>query len=92
MFNNAGEKLKIFAIISCWLGIIGSVIYGIILMGSSFFLGLLAIIVGSLLSWLGSLTPYAIGETWIQAHDTRFRVNDILRLLSRERNPEIRNR
>lgn len=67
MFENVGAKLKAYAKVICWIGIILSVISGIVLMadgynGSGVFPGLLIIIVGSLASWIGSLGIYGFGE------------------------------
>ena len=84
MFNNVGRKVQILAKVVCWVGIILSVISGIMLIVagnrvtvdlSSYGIsnngvqpqggvlpGILTIIIGSLVSWLGSLATYAIGE------------------------------
>ena len=78
MFDNIGGKIKGLAKFVCWVGIIISVIAGIVLMvqGSevnSYYYsggagtgliagGLMTMILGSLLSWLGSLTLYGFGE------------------------------
>ncbi len=60
MYDNVGSKLKTLAQISAICGIVGSVICGFI--SGNFLLGLLIIVVGSLVSWLSSLTLYAFGE------------------------------
>lgn len=76
MFDNIGGKIKGMAKFFCWVGIIISVIAGIfILIGGAsinysfgvsgvpmYFVGLAVIAIGSLLSWLGSLTLYGFGE------------------------------
>lgn len=73
MFDNVGGKIKRFAKIVCRIGIIGSVIGGIgCFVASSgarhsmqttlILSGFAVIIVGSLLSWLGSLFTYGFGE------------------------------
>ena len=58
MFENIGGKIKVLAVVVCIIGIILSVIYAITLWGSgyrdSFFLGLVALVGGSVLSWIGS--------------------------------------
>ena len=67
MFKNIGGKVKMVARVICWVGIAASVIGGISLMTAGYYanvgLGLLTIIGGSLLSWIGSLTTYAVGES-----------------------------
>lgn len=78
MFNNVGGKIKVFAMVVCWVGIIGSVIGGIsmfVVAGETSYYnrtplilsGIAIIIVGALLSWLGSLFTYGFGELIEQA-------------------------
>lgn len=65
MFDNIGEKIKILAKILCWLGIIASVIVGIVLMikdESLTLIGILIAVIGSLLSWAGSSIMYGFGR------------------------------
>lgn len=64
MFENIGSKLQALAKVICWVGIIASVILGIVLIssGGNFFLGLLYAVIGGLASWVGSWVTYAIGE------------------------------
>ena len=63
MFDNIGNKCKVVAKVLCWVGIIASVITGIIYIASgNIGFGIGYIIGGSLVSWLGSLGLYGIGE------------------------------
>ena len=71
MFNNIGGKIKGFAQIVCWLGIIGSIITGFVFIGIGsdsrngggiVFLGILIAIVGSIASWIGSFLTYGFGQ------------------------------
>ena len=76
MFNNIGGKIKVLAKVLCWVGIIVSVLVGIILIASAaggsgysgftdsatIVLGILTIIVGSISSWVGSFVLYGFGE------------------------------
>ena len=66
MFNNIGSKIKALAKVICWLGIIISVITGIIgiINGTeqSTVSGVITIIFGSLASWLGSFFAYGFGQ------------------------------
>ena len=66
MFNNIGSKIKSLAKVICWLGIIISVITGIIgiINGTEQFTvsGIITIIFGSLASWLGSFFAYGFGQ------------------------------
>ena len=74
MFDNIGEKMMKFAIILCGLGIIASVIYGIVLLANSNYnnnttgLGIAVIIGGSLFSWIGSWALYAFGQITDDIH------------------------
>ena len=62
MFNNVGEKLKNLAAFFTWVGIVFSVILGIVVIKLSVIIGLLVMVAGSLLSWIASLGMYAFGE------------------------------
>ena len=66
MFENIGGKIKALAQVVCWIGIIASVICGIIMMtiGEAGFnlVGFLIMILGSLFSWIGSFMTYGFGQ------------------------------
>ena len=73
MYKNVGSKCMNLAKFVCVLGIIGSAVYGIVLIVlgadargdqqvSLILSGLLVMILGSVASWLSSLGLYAIGE------------------------------
>ncbi len=66
MFNNIGSRIKALAKVICWLGIIISVITGIIgiINGTeqSIVSGVITIIFGPLASWLGSFFAYGFGQ------------------------------
>ena len=62
MFANVGGKIKAVAQVLTWIGIIGSVIGGLSMMNANFIIGILTAVVGSLLSWVGSLALYGFGE------------------------------
>lgn len=65
MFRNVGQKIKTVAQVFTWLGIVASAFGGIVLIvdgGWELQLGLLVMVGGALLSWLGSLTLYGFGQ------------------------------
>ena len=66
MFDNIGAKIKTLAKVICWIGIIFSVIAGIagIVNGTaqSVVAGITTIIVGCLMSWIGSFFAYGFGQ------------------------------
>jgi len=66
MFSNIGGKIKNLAIVVTWIGIISSVILGIIMMATGYgemvLIGFLVALVGSLLSWVGSFLLYGFGQ------------------------------
>ena len=67
MFNNIGRKIKTLAKVITGIGITASIIYGAVvvrLSNSPIFIiqGLLTMIVGSLISWLSSVTLYGFGQ------------------------------
>lgn len=66
-YNNIGRKIKTLAKTIAGIGITASVIYAIVVVwqsNSPIFIiqGLLTMIVGSLISWLSSLTLYGFGQ------------------------------
>lgn len=65
MFNNIGGKIKTLASLLAWLGIIASFILGFVLLSiddSMIPIGVIVIVVGSLISWIGSFLFYGFGE------------------------------
>ena len=54
MWDNIGSKLQKLAKVVCWLGIIVSVISGIVFMTQNqIVIGLVYLILGSVMSWIG---------------------------------------
>lgn len=62
MFDNISDKMKSAATALAILGIIGSIIVGIVMIAESPLVGLLVIVVGSLSSWVSSFTLYGFGQ------------------------------
>ena len=62
MFDNIGGKIKKLAVVCTIVGIASFVIIGIVLMGDSFFTGLLTLVLGAVMSWIGSFTLYGLGQ------------------------------
>ena len=69
MFDNIGRKIKSLASIVCWLGIISFAIWGILIISAGrriglggTLLGIIVIVGGGVISWMGSLTTYGLGE------------------------------
>jgi hypothetical protein len=76
MYSNIFGKIKALAKVIAWIGIIASVISGIVMIASSgtigsyygsgsgisVIAGLLTIVLGSVCSWAGSLVLYGFGE------------------------------
>ena len=72
MFDDIGGKIQGLAKVICWIGIIASVITGIAMITSAtnryytnqglLWTGIAVMILGSLLSWVGSFTLYGFGE------------------------------
>lgn len=67
MFSNIGGKIQTLAKIVCWLGIICSVIMGVILIKENSLYqativpGIILMVVGGLASWAGSFVLYGFG-------------------------------
>ena len=67
MFNNIGRKIKLCAELVTWIGIIISILTGIILMitdgtFNGFFIGLLYCIIGPLACWVSAFVLYGFGQ------------------------------
>ena len=62
MFDDVGENIKGLAKVLCWIGIIASVIWGIMFIERDILTGVLIAVIGSLVSWLSSFTLYGFGE------------------------------
>ena len=69
MFDNIGGKIKKLAKIVCWVGIVFSVIYAIVLWviggvtgQDTTLTGFLVLILGGFGSWIGSFFTYGFGE------------------------------
>ena len=98
MFNNIGRKIKTLAKVLCWLGIIASVISGIVMVltgvafnrasvvrgysatvdselggAAAVVGGIVMMVVGSLVSWIGSFCMYGFGQL-VENSDIRTRV------------------
>lgn len=63
MFENIGGKIKTLAKVITFLGIALSVVYGFLLIADENYVGgITTIIVGVLVSWIGSFVLYSWGE------------------------------
>ena len=67
MWDNIGRRLQSLAKVVCWIGIISSVIWGIVIMTqsnryqSTILSGILTIVIGFFASWIGSWAMYGLG-------------------------------
>lgn len=66
MYSNIGRKIKTLAKVFCWIGIISSVVSGIVVLATmgdaGVLLGILTIVMGPLLFWIGSFILYGFGQ------------------------------
>ena len=89
MFDNIGKKIKALAQAVCCIGIIFSVISGIVIMVNEedlILLGIVIILLGSLLSWVSSFTLYGFGEAINQLEYSNNISKEILKLLKPKNN------
>lgn len=63
LFSNIGEKIKKLALATTIIGIIISLIYGIVMfVAHAWVTGVIVILAGGLASWVGSFVLYGFGE------------------------------
>ena len=75
MFDNIGGKIKTLAKVLCWIGIIASLVFAIVLWSqnnqydyvtrartNTIGTGLIVLVIGCLGSWMGSFFMYGFGE------------------------------
>lgn len=63
VFTNSGSKIQTLAVVICGLGILTSIVYGLIAcLRFSVLIGILVIVVGPVAAWLNMLFIYAFGE------------------------------
>lgn len=65
MFNNIGGKIKALASLFTWIGIIISLVIGLLFIfadSNGVVIGILIIVIGSLLSWISSWLLYGFGD------------------------------
>ncbi|MCH5212283.1 MAG: hypothetical protein J1G06_04650 [Oscillospiraceae bacterium] len=89
MFDNIGGKIKTLAQVVCWIGIIGSVISGIVMIATDddlAFLGVIVIVIGSLVSWVSSFTLYGFGHL---IENTDLLILKVEKLYSRKEEPYL---
>ena len=70
MYENIGGKIKTLARVICWIGIVLSIVLGLILLialstdspAIRIAVAIPVMILGAVLSWIGSFTLYGYGE------------------------------
>ena len=85
MFKDLGRKIQLCAYIITLLGIIASIVYGIYIWilgvrvgkGLIILFGILIIIIGSLVSWLGSFLLYGFGII-VQSHEDKLEDSQVV--------------
>ena len=86
MFENISGKIKVLAKVFCALGIVVSVVSGLLLLSYDLFMGLITLVLGSVGAWTSSFCLYGFGEliekvTDIAEHCER---NDFKELMKEE--------
>ncbi len=81
MFENIDEKIKMLAVVTCWIGIVTSAIWGLVALFSNFFVGLITIVVGVLISWVSSFSLYGYGEMLTQLQISTDHTYEIYKML-----------
>lgn len=60
MYDDIGDRIKTLAKVIAWIGIIVSVVVGIVTITTG--IGIIVLILGPLLSWLSTLVLYGLGQ------------------------------
>lgn len=91
MFNNIGRKIKVLAWVVCIVGMVGSFIGAVIQWvnagnyyygGDTLVLsGFITLIVGALVSWVGSFFTYGFGQLIEKTEENNYHLNQIGRML-----------
>lgn len=71
MFNNIGFKIKMLATILTMVGFVLSGVSGICLLFFKPVFGVLAIVVGCLVSWINSFVLYGFGELIVNSEEIK---------------------
>ena len=72
MFDDIGEKIKSYAVVCTWLGILASICIGIyFFVEDELIIGLGVMIGGSLVAWVDSFVLYGFGELISNTTDIR---------------------
>ncbi len=86
MYNNIGGKIKILAFIICGIGILASIISGIIVTEYDEGTGLIILFGGSVISWASSFVLYGFGKL---IEDTEFIADQYRDASERKREKEV---
>lgn len=64
LFTNISSKIKAVAQLLCWFGIFASILLGIVVISKTelLFIGILLMLLGPLLSWIGTFLLYGFGQ------------------------------
>ncbi|MCH5183452.1 MAG: hypothetical protein J1E00_04670 [Oscillospiraceae bacterium] len=63
MFSNIGGKIKMLAMVLCGIGSAASILLGIVLLvNEAIIVGIIFMLIGPLLSWIGSFILYGFGH------------------------------
>ena len=106
MYNNIGGKIKGLAVFLAWVGNILSILSGIgilsttskvgyysdsdLISGAGSLVGLITIVVGCLLSWVGSLVLYGFGQLVENSDKQAYELSRLGYLLSEDKKNQSR--
>lgn len=62
MFEYIGIKIMSLAKVMAWIGIVVSIIVGLMLLANDSILGMIVMALGSLMSWVSSFVLYGFGQ------------------------------
>ncbi|MBR2473091.1 MAG: hypothetical protein IKB44_03995 [Clostridia bacterium] len=62
MFDDIGGKIMKLAMVVAWIGIVCSIIWGLVMMPRAGIIGIIYAGIGALVSWVGSFVLYGFGQ------------------------------
>lgn len=85
MFEEPGDKVKLFAKISFWIGIVLTILaFIVMLISGNFILGVIYTVILGLSTWVNALVMYCVGESADAARTAAHYSQEIAKYINRQ--------